>query len=209
MGAHLRIRGIRLFWAGWLFAGIMGLVFVPQGLARPLSQQPTVAIPTVTSSPFGPMATVNSDQDQINVRGGPGTDYPIVGVLVAGQRVPALGRSPGGDWVEISYPGIEGGVAWVYSYYVSVDKELPIIEPPPTPTPRVTPTIDPTLAAQFVVELAPTRLPTFTPPQPVVMPTYTEPPSVQPSTGVPMGFLVIGMGAVGLFGLLISFFRGR
>ena len=189
--------------------GLIGLVFVPGGLAKPLGQQPTVGIPTVTSSPIGPMATVNSEQDQINVRGGPGTDYPIVGVLVAGQRVPALGRSPGGDWVQISYLGLEGGVAWVYSYYVTVDKELPIIEPPPTPTPRVTPTIDPTLAAQFVVELAPTRLPTFTPAPPVVMPTYTDIPSTQSAVGVPMGFLVIGMAAVGLFGLLVSFFRGR
>ena len=134
------------------------------------------------------MATVNSDQDQINVRGGPGTDYPIVGVLVAGQRVPALGRSLGGDWVQISYPGIEGGVAWVYSYYVTVDGELPIIEPPPTPTPRVTPTIDPTLAAQFVVELAPTRLPTFTPPPPVSMPTFTEPAPASEYSGCPDGF---------------------
>lgn len=205
----LKHRWIRYFWLGWVLAGLVGLVVVPDGLARPLGQQPTVAIPTVTSSPFGPMATVNSEQDQINVRGGPGTDYPIVGVLVAGQVVPALGRSPGGDWVEISYPGIEGGVAWVYSYYVTVDSELPIIEPPPTPTPRVTPTIDPTLAAQFVVELAPTRLPTYTPPPPIAMPVFTESPSVQNTAGVPMGFIVIGMGAVGLFGLLVSFFRGR
>lgn len=202
----LKYRLYSVLWIGWILAG---LVCVPKGLAKPLGQQPTVAIPTVTSSPFGPMATVNSEQDQVNVRGGPGTDYPIVGVLVAGQRIPALGRSPGGDWVKISYPGIEGGVAWVYSYYVTVDRELPIIEPPPTPTPRVTPTIDPTLAAQFVVELAPTRLPTFTPAQPIVMPVYTEPPSTQNTAGVPMGFIVIGMGAVGLFGLLVSFFRSR
>lgn len=205
----MKHRWLNAIWMGLILMGLFGLVFVSRGLAKPLGQQPTVAIPTVTSSPFGPMATVNSEQDQVNVRGGPGTDYPIVGVLVAGQRIPALGRSPGGDWVNISYPGIEGGVAWVYSYYVTVDRELPIIEPPPTPTPRVTPTIDPTLAAQFVIELAPTRLPTFTPAQPIVMPVYTEPPSTQNSAGVPMGFIVIGMGVVGLFGLLVSFFRSR
>jgi len=207
--AILKYRWMRFFWLVWVFAGLLGLAVVPSGLAKPLGQQPTVAIPTVTSSPFGPIATVNSEQDQINVRGGPGTDYPIVGILVAGQQVPALGRSPGGDWVQISYPGIEGGVAWVYSYYVTVNAELPIIEPPPTPTPRVTPTIDPTLAAQFIVELAPTRLPTFTPPPPLVLPVFTEPPSSSTTTGVPMGFVVIGMAAVGLFGLLVSFFRGR
>src|SRR4030066_395788 len=182
-------RWFRLFWVAWLVIGLLGLVYLPGGQARTLAQQPTVAIATVTSSPFGPMATVNSDQDQINVRGGPSTDYPIVGVLVAGQRVPALGRSAGGDWVQISYPGIEGGVAWVYSYLVTVNGELPIIEPPATPTPRVTPTIDPTLAAQFVIEMVPTRLPTFTAPPPVIAPTFTEPPSQTNAAGVPMGFI--------------------
>jgi hypothetical protein len=202
-------RMARLFWISWLVAGFSALIIVPEGQASLLAQQPTVSIPTVTSSPFGPMATVNSDQEQINVRGGPSQDYPIVGVLVAGQRVPALGRSPGGDWVQIFYPGIEGGVAWVYAYLVTVDGTLPIVEPPPTPTPRVTPTIDPTLAAQFVIELVPTRLPTYTAPPPVVVPTYTESPNQTGTAGVPMGFIVIGMGAIGLFGLIISLFRGR
>ena len=209
MASGMIRRWIRSFWIVWIAVGLVSLIWVPTGQAKPSGQQPTVAIPTVTSSPFGTMATVNSDQDQINVRGGPGTDYPIVGVLVAGQRVPALGRSVGGDWVQISYPGVESGVAWVYSYLVTVDGELPIIEPPPTPTPRVTPTIDPTLAAQFVVEIVPTRLPTFTPPPPVSMPTFTEPASSQSNVGVPVGFIVTGMGMVGLFGLLVSFFRGR
>ena len=44
------------------------------------AQIPTVSIPTVTSSPQGAMVTVTREYDQINVRGGPGGDYPIVGV---------------------------------------------------------------------------------------------------------------------------------
>ncbi len=174
------------------------------------AQQPTVAIPTVTSSPFGPMATVNLDQEQINVRSGPSQDYPIVGVLEQGEKVPALGRSVGGDWVEIVYPVVDGGVAWVYAYLVTISGgELPIIVPPPTPTPQVTPTIDPTLAAQLIVEIGPTRLPTFTQPPSIDMPTYTQAPAVSVAGGLPMGFIIIGLGVVGLFGLLISVFRGR
>lgn len=172
-------------------------------------QQPTVSIPTVTSSPSGPIAIVNADQDQINVRSGPGTDYPIVGVLVAGQRVPALGKSPGGNWVFISYPGVTGGTAWVYAFNITVRGELPIVEPPPTPTPQVTPTIDPTLAAQFIIEIQPTRLPTYTPAAPVVVPTFSAPPAARSPVGVPMGFMIIGLGVVGFFGLFISFLRGR
>jgi hypothetical protein len=176
-----------------------------------LAQQPTVSIPTVTSSPFGPMVTVNQDQEQINVRAGPSTtDYPIVGVLQQGEKVPALGRSVGGDWIKIVYPTIEGGVAWVYAYLVTVSGgELPIVEPPPTSTPKVTPTLDPILAAQLVIDIAPTRLPTFTQPGPVEIPTYTQAPDINVAGGLPMGFIIIGLAVIGLFGLVISIFRGR
>ena len=178
-------------------------------LAGPNGQQPTVDIPTVTGSPSGPIAVVNPDQDQINVRSGPSVDYPIVGVLVSGQRVPALGRSPGGDWVLVEYPGVQGGSAWVYSFLITLRGSLPIVEPPPTPTPQVTPTIDPTLAAQFVIDIEPTRLPTFTPPPPLVIPTFTVPPATQSTAGIPIGFVIIGMASIGILGLLISLLRGR
>ena len=141
---------------------------VQHAQARRQEQIPTVSIPTVTSSPMAASVIVTRDQDQINVRSGPSTDYPIVGVLIAGQQVPALGRSVGGQWIQVLYPGGPDGVAWVYAPLVVASGVLPIIEPPPTPTPRTTPTVDPTLAAQFIIEVQPTRLPTFTaPPKPL------------------------------------------
>ncbi len=174
------------------------------------AQQPTVAIPTVTSTPSGPMVTVNLDNEHINVRSGPSGDYATIGILQQGEKVPALGRSPGGDWIKIVYPTVEGGVGWVYAYLVSLSGgDLPIVEPPPTPTPRVTPTIDPTLAAQLIVDIGPTRMPTFTQPGPVQMPTYTQAPQISVAGGLPMGFFIIGLAVVGLFGLMISVFRGR
>ena len=197
-----------LIWI-WAVIAILWLVFSPRAMAGNLSQQPTVAIPTVTGSPSGPIAVVNPDQDQINVRSGPSVDYPIIGVLVAGQRVPALGRSPGGDWVLVEYPGVSGGNAWVYAFLVTLQGSLPVVEPPPTPTPLVTPTIDPTLAAQFIIEIQPTRLPTYTPPPPLVIPTFTVPPVTQSTAGIPVGFVIIGMSAVGIFGVFISLLRGR
>jgi len=173
------------------------------------AQIPTVSIPTVTSSPQGAMVTVTREYDQINVRGGPGGDYPIVGVLIAGQQVPALGRSFGGMWIQIIYPGGPDGVAWVYSPLVELIGSLPIVEPPATPTPRTTPTIDPTLAAQFIVEVPPTSLPTFTLPPPLVLPTFQ--PQVQTSVAsrIPMGLLIVGMAVIGLFGTMLTFLRGR
>jgi len=194
----------------FLFIFSFGLSYAPAVQAGQLRQQPTGSIPTVTSSPSGPIAIVTSEYDQINIRSGPDNNiYPIVGVLVAGQHVTALGRTAGGSWVQIGYAGVPGGTAWVYAYLVKLEGNVPIVEPPPTPTPQVTPTIDPTLASQFVIEIAPTRLPTFTPPPALIIPTFTASPVNQGTAGVPMGFVIIGMGVVGIFGMLISLLRGK
>jgi hypothetical protein len=183
-----------------------GVVGVPDGQL----QQPTVAIPTVTGTPSGPIVIIYSDPvEQINVRSGPGVEYPLVGVLLNRQQVPALGASPGGLWIQIVYPGVESGVAWVYAPLTRVQGELPVVELPPTPTPRVTPTIDPTLAAQFVVEIPATRLPTYTPPPPLIVPTFPVAELPTGTGGVPVGFVITGMGVVGFFGLVVSFLRRR
>jgi len=196
-----------------LIAGCLMLAFgmsqLGRAFAAPAGQIPTVSIPTVTSSPVGATITVTREQDQINVRGGPGTDYPIVGVLIAGQQVPALGRSVGGQWIQVIYPGVPGGVAWVYAPLVELSGSVPIVEPPPTPTPKTTPTIDPTLAAQFIVEIPPTRLPTFTAPPPLVLPTYSASVPTGAATRIPMGLLIVGMTVVGFFGALVSFLQRR
>lgn len=178
---------------------------------RAQAQIPTVAIPTVTSTPEGPTVTVRRDidQDRINVRAGPNTKYDIIGVLIIDQSAPALGRTPGGDWIQIFYPGVPGSVGWVYAPYVDLNGSIPVVEIPPTPTPRVTPTVDPTLAAQFIVEIPPTRLPTFTAPPPLTIPTYPVQAPSGGTSGVPMGIVVIGMAVLGFFGMVISFLRGR
>ena len=171
-------------------------------------QQPTVAIATVTGTPKGPIAIVYSDpEDQINVRSGPDVFYPKVGVLINRQEVPALAKTEGGTWIKIAYPGVPEGVAWVYAPYVRVTGELPIVPKPPTPTPETTPTIDPTLASQFISEIPPTRKPTYTPPPPLVIPTYESAAETSATGGLPSGFIILGLVSVGIFGLIVSFLR--
>ena len=176
-----------------------------------LLQQPTIALPTVTGTPSGVIATVPLDQEEHpNVRSSPNasSDENIIGVLLPGQKVPVLGRTAGGDWVLIAYQGVVGGRGWVYSVLVSLTPgELPIIEPPSTPTPAQTQTIDPTLAAQFIQTPIPTKGATFTQPAPLVIPTFTDLSSS--TSGIPMGlviFLTLGLGIlIGLF----AFFQNR
>ncbi len=190
---------------------LIGSMLIP-AKQEVLAQVPTVNIATVTSTPTGPIITVrgDADQTQINVRSGPGTSYDKVGILMVGQHAVAKGKSTGGLWLEIDYPGVPGSVAWVYSSLVDISAgSLPIIEPPPMPTPLVTMTIDPTLAAQFVVTSEATRLPTFTPPAPLVIPTFESASSGGITAGLPMGMVILGLAVLGIFVGLFSLAQGR
>ncbi len=157
----------------------------------------------------GPMIeVVPGTERQITVRAGPGVDYPVVGVLVVGQRAPALGRSPGGNWIKIRYPGAPDGTGWVFFRYVQViNGPLPTVEVPPTPT-EVLPTPDPTLAAQFLLATPPTRLPTFTPPPPLAQPTFL-PPEPALEDRFPVALVIFALLVFGSLGLVFSYLQER
>lgn len=202
--------GLRWFFLGCSLALLLawGLLFSVK--AEALQQQPTIALPTVTGTMSGPMVIVNLDQpDPINVRSGPGVLYDLIGTLLPGQRAPALGRSVGGDWILIYYPGVSGSKGWVLSALVSLSPgSLQIIEPPPTPTIAANQTIDPTLAAQFIQTPIPTRKATFTPAPPLVIPTYTD--YSGSTTGpIPMGLAILIILSIGFMVGLFAILRGR
>ncbi len=192
-------------------AGLSLFILVSRAGASESEQIPTGSVPTVTGTPVVAIATVlPNEQGFANLRAGPNTlGYEIVGVLLVGQQVPAIGRSPGGNWILVAYPGAPDGIAWVFTDLVEVLGDLPIIQPPPTITPRTTPTLDPTLEAQFPVQVEPTRLPTYTAPPPLVLPTLTDSLSQSIAARIPFGLIIIGLGVIGLFGILISFLSGR
>lgn len=193
---------------------ILGMLAIGFSLppAQPAqAQQPTGSIPTVTGTAAGPFVTVYADLKQVNVYAGPSSYlYPAVGVLLAGQSAPALGRTADQDWIQVHYPGIPGSTGWVYAPYVRISpgSRLPIVEAPPTPTPFSTPTIDPTLAAAFIAQETPTRLPTFTPPAKIETPMFID----EAATGfsrVPLGLMIFILGFLGGMGVLFSYLRGR
>ena len=149
--------------------------------------------------------------EQINIRNGPSTvNYEVIGNLQPGATAQALGVSPGRDWVQIVFPAGPGGIGWVHTSLISLSSgNLQIVEPPPTPTPRTTATIDPTLAAAYVFEPTATRMPTFTPPPSLEVPQFTQMPTSNSDSGVPIGAFVLGSGILGIVGYLFSFVRRR
>jgi uncharacterized protein YraI len=184
------------------FLGISMLISLSVGLF--LTSEQVIARAQEASTPTGISVTVTY-ADPINVRAGPSTVYyPIIGQLAPGEVVPALGVSPGREWIQIFYPAT-GGTGWVYSSFVSISGgELRIVEPPPTPTLPVTSTIDPTLAAAFNIQPTQTRLPTFTPPPPLEVPEFNDA-GVPRTSSVVFGIFIVGLGSIGAIGLLMSY----
>ena len=182
--------------------------FLTPGQIPAVAQQPTGSVLTVTGTEAGPIVIVTYPE-QINVRAGPhSVFYPAIGVLPVGGTAPALGRTAGGEWIEIVYYGSVDGTGWVYAPLVSLSPGfLPIVEPPPTPTPQTTPTINPTLAAAFALPGTATRLPTFTAPPPLE--TFSFPVTEDGHSKIPVGFFIIGLALIGITGAVVSFLRGR
>jgi len=81
----------------------------------------------------GPQALVVAEG--VNVRAGPGIDFPIVGAYAQNDRLTMLARNEAGDWVEIALPV---GSGWVYVPLLQTDSpvaDLPVSERiPASPT---------------------------------------------------------------------------
>ena len=105
--------------------------------------QPALTLPSspspapVVSTPVAPHVIARST---VNLRGGPGTVYPVVGQLVAGQEAGIVGRNASGDWWQVSWNG--DPQAWVAGTIVDVMGPIDTVAVPeniPTPPPTFTP----------------------------------------------------------------------
>ncbi len=194
-----------------LIAGaVLGLfLFAAQEPATALAQQPTGSVPTVTGTPPGPFVTVYADRNIIEVYAGPSSYlYPAIGILVAGETAPALGYSYDAEWIQIVYLGVREHVGWVYAPLVSLSSVSPlgVVKSPPTATPRTTPTLDPTMVALYGVQQTPVKLPTFTPPPALAIPTFD---AGSERRGLPVGLVIVVIALLGILGAFISFQRGN
>ncbi len=104
------------------------------GTALPPTSVPEVKNLIPTPTPQVPFATINHN---MNIREGPGTNYPVIGVASVGQNFPIAGKNPRGDWWQITFNG-RGG--WVFGELVtainagSIQVALVIPAPPAVPT---------------------------------------------------------------------------
>jgi uncharacterized protein YraI len=143
---------------------------------------PSTLPPSVTPLPMPPSPTAPTQglvtaNTAVNVRAGPGTQYPVIGALNSGDTMVVTGRSADGAWWQIVYPANSGGRGWVSAAYMQPNVAAPgapVVEappPPPTATP-VPPTATPSPTATAV---PPTSTPTPTPPTPTNTPVPPPP----------------------------------
>ncbi len=101
---------------------------------------PEAKTPTPTDSPEV-IEVSESTGVTINVRSGPGTNYPVVGQLAPGEAATVTGYDAGQTWWQIALTDESestGGDGWVYSEIVEFSgdiSDLAEAEAPPTPIP--------------------------------------------------------------------------
>jgi len=85
------------------------LMFVAVALLMllPVFAAPAAAAPTLAAD--GPQLTVKVAT--LNLRQGPGTNYPVVGKLTQGAQAAIIGRNAAGDWYQVRPTG--GTTGWV------------------------------------------------------------------------------------------------
>ena len=110
-------------------------------IATPLPSTPVSPTTLTTVTTIVTPSLAVADGSRVNVRSGPGTDYPVMGLLDSGARAQVVGRY--GDWWQIEY---NGAPAWVAGWVVttsSVDN-VPQVEVPLVPTPLLQAPASPT-----------------------------------------------------------------
>jgi Tol biopolymer transport system component len=174
-------------------AGDLAPVWAPPRIAPPGEDQDTPTPSATSRDTLTPSATPAPQQCRItssgnvNIRSGPGTNYPILGILTASDQLIATGQN--GRWFATQFNGQPAWVAgWVTQQGGSC-QNLPFVAAPLTPVP---PTDTPT-PTPLVVTIPPTTpapagsVPVCSPPpDPQFRTVYNNNPTLASRLGCPV-----------------------
>lgn len=82
-----------------------------------------------------PEPCVARSNTDLNVRGGPGTNYNIAGILQLGSTAPITGRDSGTTWWQIEFAGAPNSQGWVSAVYISTTGDCDQVEQAGAPAP--------------------------------------------------------------------------
>lgn len=109
-------------------------------IAVMMTRRVEIDLPEPAPEPSIPTGRVVGTQG-LNVRTGPGTVFPVIGVARLGDEGEIIGRSADSRWWVVAVPSAPGGMGWVSADFVLATnaENVPVIAspspPPPTPTP--------------------------------------------------------------------------
>ena len=120
--------------------GVVAIAFWVSGaFARAEPEGPAIEVPP-PPEPSGPSAVA---LDAINIRSGPGTQYPSYGVAPKGATGEVIGVNGTKQWWVVKVPATidPSGQGWVSGQHVQVNNvdNVPVIPDPPLPPPVVLP----------------------------------------------------------------------
>jgi uncharacterized protein YraI len=130
----------------------------PEATEAPTDETPTAEPPAAGANQ---VARLTANQT-VNVRGGPGTNYPVIGRLSAGQAYPVTGKNARGDWYQFD---LDGKSAWVIANLINVSGDPTAIQvaqnipAAPTPGPTARPQPRPTSPPPAPPQPQPTAVP--------------------------------------------------
>lgn len=113
-------------------------------LAMMLTRRHIVDLPApeyLEAIPWGRATAPNG----LNIRSGPGTNFPVIAVARNGDEAEIVGRSADSRWWVISLPTAPTGIGWVSADFVLAMNiaNVPVVEAPPAPAPTPIPTAVP------------------------------------------------------------------
>jgi len=129
-----------------------------------VTQLPATGAANVDANRPKPIVTAN--QGRVNLRTGPGVDYPVIGLLPENASLEIVGRNRDSTWWLVS---TSLGLAWIFDGVVAASnlhENIPVVEfnlPPPVSQPPSQPTATPvksSAAIQAPLALAPIGTPT-------------------------------------------------
>lgn len=158
-GTWVRGRADEVGLEGWLSAKYMRIDGDVMSLAVLEFQQTDELQPAPTMSPVGELTAVVTARG-LNVRAGPGVEYPRLGAVAGGTELSLTGRNEAGTWVRGSAEeeGLEG---WLSADYMQIDGDveaLPVLEVAPAAELQATPgdrTATPTPTAMVIPQELP------------------------------------------------------
>ncbi len=92
---------------------------LPASLPTPTSGAAPTAAPTVP-----PNALIGIAQGEINIRFGPGVDYPRIGIARAGEQFAVTGYHTQYPWIQINYPSSPNGYGWVSNGLLEIQGDI-------------------------------------------------------------------------------------